>query len=111
VHSTPPPPSQRSEIPLPREVDAIVLACLEKDPDKRPQDAAELLRMIEQSAVARGWSSAQAEDWWQLHLAELSGPLTFEERRAEPIVAAVQGADSPDSSSAWIDTRISNRHT
>jgi serine/threonine protein kinase len=108
VHSTPPPPSERSEIPIPREVDAIVLACLQKDPDKRPQDAAELLRMIEDSGVARGWSSAQAEAWWQLHLPDLSGPLTFEERRLAPAAAP---ARSPVSSSGRIDTRMSNRHT
>ena len=39
------PPSQRTELPIPRELDDLVLACLEKDPDKRPQNAEVLLEM------------------------------------------------------------------
>ena len=44
VQAQPVPPSQRTELPIPRELDELVLACLEKDPDKRPQDAEELFR-------------------------------------------------------------------
>jgi serine/threonine-protein kinase len=80
VHTTPAPPSQRSELPIPAEVDAIVMACLQKDPDRRPQDAAQLGRLIAGSKTAAGWSPEQAEEWWGLHLPDLSGPLTFEER-------------------------------
>ena len=32
VHARPVPPSQRTELPIPRELDELVLACLEKDP-------------------------------------------------------------------------------
>ena len=32
LHTRPIPPSQRTELRIPREVDALVLACLEKDP-------------------------------------------------------------------------------
>ncbi len=45
VQTRPVPPSQRTELPIPRELDELVLACLEKDPAKRPQNAEELLRM------------------------------------------------------------------
>ena len=44
VQAGPVPPSQRTELPIPRELDELVLACLEKDPHKRPQNAEELLR-------------------------------------------------------------------
>ena len=43
VQAVPLPPSKRTELPIPPELDAIVLACLQKDPDKRPQNAEELL--------------------------------------------------------------------
>src|SRR6185436_8038121 len=33
MHARPVPPSQRSELPIPRELDELVLACLEKDPN------------------------------------------------------------------------------
>src|SRR5262249_55630973 len=45
VNAAPIPPSQRTELTIPREIDELVLACLEKDPKKRPQNAEELLRM------------------------------------------------------------------
>ncbi len=47
VHAQPVPPSQRTELPIPRELDELVLACLQKDPDMRPQNAEELFRMRE----------------------------------------------------------------
>jgi serine/threonine-protein kinase len=56
VHAPPAPPSQRTELPIPREIDELVLRCLEKDPGKRPQDAAELLRL------ARGCRSCETWD-------------------------------------------------
>ena len=39
VQAEPIPPSQRTELPIPREIDELVLACLQKDPNKRPQSA------------------------------------------------------------------------
>jgi hypothetical protein len=39
LQTQPIPPSQRTEMTIPREVDELVLACLEKDPRKHPQDA------------------------------------------------------------------------
>jgi serine/threonine protein kinase len=92
VQAIPAPPSQRSELPIPPDVDAIVLACLEKDPDRRPQDAADLGRLIADSKTAAGWSGEQAEEWWTLHLPDLSGPLTFEERSPETIAASFETA-------------------
>ena len=46
VHTPPMPPSQRG-FRIPAEIDASVLRCLEKDPDRRPEDATALLRMID----------------------------------------------------------------
>ena len=47
------PPSQRTELPIPPEVDALVLACLEKDPPDRPQNAEELLRLLDGCRAGR----------------------------------------------------------
>ena len=75
--NTPPiPPSQRTELPIPRELDELVLACLEKDPARRPQNAGELFRMAYNCRTAEGWNADAAEAWWQAHLPELTGPLT-----------------------------------
>jgi len=78
VQTKPIPPSQRSEMPIPRELDDLVLACLEKDPAKRPQDAEELLRLAYSCKACEGWSDDDARTWWQMHLADLTGPLAME---------------------------------
>jgi eukaryotic-like serine/threonine-protein kinase len=74
VHTPPMPPSQRGGLRVPPEIDASVLPCLEKDPDRRPEDATALLRMID-DWTTDVWSTASARDWWQRHLHELTGRL------------------------------------
>jgi eukaryotic-like serine/threonine-protein kinase len=81
VQTTPIPPSQRSELPIPRDVDALVLACLEKDPAKRPQTANELLRMVGECRLAHAWDNDTARRWWEMHLLDLTAPLTLADAR------------------------------
>ncbi len=76
VQATPVPPSQRAELPIPRELDELVLACLEKDPNKRPQHAEALLTIACGCHTCEGWGQPQAKQWWQTHLPDLTGPLT-----------------------------------
>ena len=45
VNDEPIPPSRRTEQPIPREIDDLVLACLHKDPNRRPRSAEELGRL------------------------------------------------------------------
>jgi len=85
VQAIPVPPSERTELPIPPELDAIVLACLEKDPNKRPQNASELLEIACECHTCEGWSQAAAKAWWERHLPELTGPLTIDDERAEVV--------------------------
>ena len=65
--NTPPvPPSQRSEMEIPPELDSIILACLAKHPEDRPQTAGELSRRLA-TAVTAVWSEEQAQRWWDRH--------------------------------------------
>jgi serine/threonine protein kinase len=75
VHTEPVPPSSRLGRPLPKEVDSLVLDCLRKNPDDRPQDAGELLARITAYQLANQWSGAHARAWWQARLPELTGSL------------------------------------
>jgi serine/threonine-protein kinase len=75
VHSQPTPPSTQTTLTIPPEVDALVLACLEKDPDNRPQHAGEVGERIQSLNLARGWTSVRAREWWEAHLPELTRPL------------------------------------
>jgi eukaryotic-like serine/threonine-protein kinase len=58
-------------MPIPRSVDALVLACLEKDPARRPPDALTLLQRLDECDGARDWSNAKAAAWWQANLPAL----------------------------------------
>ena len=77
VQAAPIPPSQRTELPIP-EIDELVIACLQKDPDKRPQSAEMLLEMTCGCKTGDYWSSDLAKTWWQKHLPEFTGALTLD---------------------------------
>jgi serine/threonine-protein kinase len=65
--NTPPvPPSQRSEMEIPPELDRTILACLAKHPEDRPQTAGELSRRLSTSVPAT-WSEEEAHRWWDRH--------------------------------------------
>ena len=68
------PPSHRTEMPIPPELDALVLSCLEKDPQRRPQDAAAVLEALCRCRSGEGWDNESARTWWERHLVELAGP-------------------------------------
>lgn len=55
--------SAGTELEIPSQLDAVVLACLEKDPARRPATAAELSRLLGE-AVQDVWTAARATLWW-----------------------------------------------
>ena len=67
VKSPPVPPSRRTEIEIPPQLDELILACLQKDPDKRPQNMAEFLRYLNE-CNCRPWTPEKADGWWKTHL-------------------------------------------
>jgi eukaryotic-like serine/threonine-protein kinase len=82
LNATPVPPSARSELPVPPELDALVLSCLEKDPSRRPKDAESLFALACRCRAGETWDSDRARDWWQTHLPELTVPLTIDDAAA-----------------------------
>lgn len=68
------PPSSHSEVPIPTELDALVLSCLSKDPAQRPQSIDEFLRQLERYRPSDPWNNAKARGWWDHHLVDLSAP-------------------------------------
>ena len=67
AQATPKPPSARTRLPIPKELDAIVLACLAKDPADRPQTARELARRLEAVPLRAEWTPDLARAWWDTH--------------------------------------------
>ena len=74
LEARPIPPSRRTELPIPREIDALVLACLAKDPRRRPQDATAVLEMLSRCPAHDAWDNVFARNWWERHLVELTAP-------------------------------------
>jgi eukaryotic-like serine/threonine-protein kinase len=75
VHTPPRAPSERAELPIPAAFDALVLACLAKDPAARPQSAKELADRLAEIETPGLWQAEQARAWWDRHQPERrSGP-------------------------------------
>jgi serine/threonine-protein kinase len=70
VRDDPVPPSEISELDIPPELDEVILACLEKDPENRPNTAMELYSSLCCIPVPP-WNSATALEWWKMHLPDL----------------------------------------
>jgi serine/threonine-protein kinase len=66
---TPPePPSSRTELAVPPDLDALVMACLAKDRALRPQTPRRLLERLDGIALGPHWTEERARDWWRAHL-------------------------------------------
>jgi len=72
LHEVPPAPSLKSGRELPPALDELVLDCLAKDPELRPQTTRELARRLATIDI-EAWGSEQAEAWWQQHGTMLEG--------------------------------------
>ena len=48
---------------------ALVMRCVEKSPDDRPQSCEEILGELDEIEVEVPWSRREARDWWDLHMA------------------------------------------
>lgn len=70
LHTRPVAPSERLGRPVPPKVEAWVLACLEKDPDRRPQTARAAAQGLAACDDAGRWGEEEAVRWW----AGRSGP-------------------------------------
>ena len=64
-------PSKRVELPVPAELDELVLALLAKDPKDRPQTARDLSQRLSAIPLATPWTQERAEGWWRIHLPEV----------------------------------------
>jgi serine/threonine-protein kinase len=67
AREAPEPPSARSEMPIPAVLDELVLACLEKEPEKRPASAMSLRERLAACVPDDQWNGEEARSWWQLH--------------------------------------------
>jgi hypothetical protein len=86
LHETPKPLSQRG-VTVSAELEALVLDCLSKQPEARPQNAVELRRRLERCGV-EPWDSEMARAWWIEHQRELEVPAAQGDGVARTIARA-----------------------
>jgi serine/threonine-protein kinase len=73
ANTAPVPPSERSELEIGPELDRVILSCLAKIPEDRPQSAAELSRLLAMAVPGEAWSEDRAHRWWDRHHPEAAG--------------------------------------
>ena len=62
---TPVAPSERLGRPVSEALERLVLACLEKDPDRRPESADALVARLADMNLDDDWTPGDAREWWQ----------------------------------------------
>ncbi|HEY1558126.1 MAG TPA: serine/threonine-protein kinase [Kofleriaceae bacterium] len=94
IRDTPVPPSLRTDLPIPTELEAVIMACLAKDPSMRPQSAEQLARMLA-AVPLPAWTPRRAEAWWRAHRPEslarsaaCAQDVTAPQRRARVVAEA-----------------------
>jgi eukaryotic-like serine/threonine-protein kinase len=67
LHSMPERPSVRLNRQVSRDLEKILMACLEKQPGDRPASALALREQLRGCAAAGRWTGARAAQWWAEH--------------------------------------------
>jgi serine/threonine-protein kinase len=83
VQKVPVPLSERSEVAIPPRLESIVLRCLAKRPEDRPQSAGELDRLLASVSGVTEWTQENASEWWQTYLPVSSSYRTARQPLAE----------------------------
>lgn len=65
-------PSERLGAHVPEDLEEIILRCLEKDPQRRPDSMSRLDTALAMCRDAKAWTRVDREGWWQEHM-----PSTF----------------------------------
>ena len=73
IQKKPPPASARAKQPIPAELDRILLACLEKDPNNRPQTMQDLAHQLSAVPLDEHWTEERSRHWWLQNGAKARG--------------------------------------
>ena len=71
VNVRPPLPSIRLGRRISSDLERVLMRCLEKNPQQRPQSAEELGSALAECVESERWTSDRARQWWEQHLAGL----------------------------------------
>lgn len=95
VETSPVPPSRRTELPIPGALEDVILGCLSKDPDDRPQSADVIDRLLQNAQTEPHWTEQRAQRWWDQHRPELGAGFDDSARGLARGVSLVRVPSSP----------------
>jgi serine/threonine protein kinase len=75
MRDTPRPPSAHGAQAVSPELETLLLACLEKEPARRPASARAMAEALEQIS-SDTWLTKDAEAWWQAHVSPSRTPIS-----------------------------------
>jgi hypothetical protein len=102
-HSKPEAPSKRLHAPVPADLEAVVLRCLEKEPARRYANAEALAHALDACESVDDWSDDLAAAWWKLHKTEADQAkpkISERSRRPGPIDVDLEGRSGTVETSA-----------
>jgi DNA-binding NtrC family response regulator len=73
AQTKPTPPSQVTELSIPRDLETILMTCLEKDPAARLPSALEVDAQLARVRCEQ-WTQNRARAWWETHAPDIVGP-------------------------------------
>ncbi|MEM9586561.1 MAG: protein kinase [Planctomycetota bacterium] len=66
LHQDPVPPSERLGKPLPADLEQVLMMCLARRPDQRPDSIVQVAEMLGECADVDTWTIAEAQHWWEV---------------------------------------------
>jgi serine/threonine protein kinase len=103
--------SQRLGQPISPELEAALLACLDKNRARRPQTARELSQLLSRVPTAGSWSLDEAEAWWGRHERAQAGQANATSAAAGTAARPGTPPAAPGSSAASAPTSPGLEHT
>jgi eukaryotic-like serine/threonine-protein kinase len=64
LHTPALPPSERTHRPIPADLEAVVMRCMQKAPEERFATAMDMTAALDRCADAQAWTLATAQAWW-----------------------------------------------
>jgi eukaryotic-like serine/threonine-protein kinase len=96
LHSAPETPSARLGMPVERDLECVLLACLAKRPGDRPESAHALRDQLRACAAAQRWTHHRAAEWWMAHRHQLRSAHSAAPAAVEPAAANLIVTRLPD---------------
>jgi serine/threonine-protein kinase len=88
IQDAPAPPSTRTELPIPPDLDQLILRCLSKRPDDRPENGVELEMLLRGITFPEPWTDERARRWWDVNAPLTRQGVPCEEMTVAPALAS-----------------------